>query len=502
MTKMKACKIFLVLTIISDAARSSRTLASEVGQKTRSLRRNRNLIHVDATDPSVSSPQEQFHPQERRKRSNIGFDSSELRLLEETLFEDEIFRFLEVSASLSLSMSMSMAIPVPTPPTPPTPTPPTMTTPAPTVAAALVGESDPPVESVIVLPETEPPQTDPPATDAPETSFSIAPETVSPTSPPPTGVPATPGPTPAATTPVPANIQARSPRDLLIEEKCGVTELERSRDILTLLMTVSEGIMLVSPDTSQYQARMWIDEVDEGIICADNVERLVQRYRASLFYYQMNGPLWSNCRAMADSDGSDDCLTVAEEGTFGEDLTVRRVLEGSAQRKLNNRIRRRLQGQEVTVPGVRFLDASHECEWFGLSCGSAFDSKYSSRAGGDGYYPIIEISLPDNGLAGELFDELYGFTNLVGLYLDGNRRITGRISPMLGDLEYLEYLDLDENSLSGELPAVIYTMSNLIAIDLNDNNMVGELTDDIANLSNLSVLQLENNAFSGLVPLD
>jgi hypothetical protein len=262
-------------------------------------------------------------------------------------------------------------------------------------------------------------------------------------------------------------------------------------------MGVSEGIDVVSPDTPFYKARAFVDEIDDAIICASAQDRIEQRYRVALLYYQMNGPQWRNCRAGADAEEDDDCFEVNDD----TGNPVRLLMEGSAAR------RRRLQnvtGEEEQVPDVRWLAAAHECGWFGLDCGPAYDEALAEGVdvnNNDVFLPILNIRLLSNNLAGDLFDELFGFSELEGLYLGGNGRISGSLTSSLGQLTKLQFLDMDENAITGALPAVIYTMTTLKAIDLNDNDFVGEISNDIGNLLDLGVFQIENNGFSGQVPI-
>ena len=72
-----------------------------------------------------------------------------------------------------------------------------------------------------------------------------------------------------------------------ILDKCGVTEIERSRDILSILLTVSDATMLIDRLSSRFAARMWLDEVDEALICPDDRDWIVQRYLAALVYFQL-----------------------------------------------------------------------------------------------------------------------------------------------------------------------------------------------------------------------
>jgi hypothetical protein len=84
---------------------------------------------------------------------------------------------------------------------------------------------------------------------------------------------------------------------MLIQAKCGISSLERSRDILVELLKVAKAPSLVDPATSQYAARDWIDNIDPAIICPENWERVHQRYRLALLYYEMSGGEWMLCES-------------------------------------------------------------------------------------------------------------------------------------------------------------------------------------------------------------
>ena len=275
-----------------------------------------------------------------------------------------------------------------------------------------------------------------------------------------------------------------TPRALLVKEKCGITELERSRDILSILYTISLPVDLVTPDSPQYKARDWIDHVDDAIVCANKGDRISQRYIAALLYYQLGGDDWFNCRAQIDSDFNDLCLEDARRARKLEhNITEGDLLDNSVERA-----------------GVRFLDELNECEWFGFSCGLEYDPVAGNDD--DAYFPIQGIDLSDNNLAGNLFNELFNLMDLEFIKMDGNRRISGSIPEVVGNLTKLRELDLDDNALTGVLPDALYSMTQLQAIDLNDNQLHGELSEEIGNLENLGVLQLDNNLFEGPVPVD
>jgi hypothetical protein len=242
--------------------------------------------------------------------------------------------------------------------------------------------------------------------------------------------PPTPSPTPSSTL---------AERDALILEKCEQTALERSRDILSILSFISEPDSLLIVGTPQFQARAWIGNTDSAIICAEESDRIAQRYRAAVIYFALGGDNWST--------------------------------------------------------STMWLEVSNECEWFGLEC------EGYTQGDSDSYVPITSVVLDENNLVGELPSEIYGLAEVERLLMEKNQ-ISGTISVDISNLGKLTELDLDTNELVGTLPLSLYDMPQLNKIDLNSNRLEGTLSNAVGSLSNLQVLQLEDNNFTGDVPAD
>ena len=275
------------------------------------------------------------------------------------------------------------------------------------------------------IPTAEPPTQNPANPPAPEADPTTSPTipTAEPATQNPASQPVEPpeaNPTTSPATTSPSEPPTKEDREMLIEAKCGITALERSRDILVELLKVSRAPGLVDPATSQYAARDWIDNIDPAIICPENFERIHQRYRLALLYYEMGGSEWTLC----ESDGRPG----RPRNKYG---------------KIGN-------GVAATCSGVPFLDKKNECEWYGLSCGDSYSDVEAESP--DRYFPVEVIDLRSSNLTGELFDELYGFQGLEKLLLNGNRGITGTLSEDIGDLASLQILELQSNTLSGIVP--------------------------------------------------
>jgi len=132
-------------------------------------------------------------------------------------------------------------------------------------------------------------------------------------------------PTPTSESPTsepPAEPPTREDRDLEIQLKCGVTALERSRDILTELLMVSDPLTLVDPNTPQFQARIWLDDIDEAIICPENNRRVHQRYRLALLYFQMGGGDWTVCNAVEEDEDNPAASKIISSSSFSDAIAA------------------------------------------------------------------------------------------------------------------------------------------------------------------------------------
>ncbi|KAJ4827614.1 hypothetical protein Tsubulata_032476 [Turnera subulata] len=115
-------------------------------------------------------------------------------------------------------------------------------------------------------------------------------------------------------------------------------------------------------------------------------------------------------------------------------------------------------------------------------------------------------------------------TSLVELSIRKNN-LQGNLPENVGDLEFLQVLDLSHNQLSGpilsvlfdhpslqqltlsynnftflQVPGTIGSTSKLIALDLSNNDLQGILPGFFGLMPKLSALSLEHNKFTGMIP--
>ncbi|MEP2278074.1 T9SS type B sorting domain-containing protein [Maribacter sp.] len=86
------------------------------------------------------------------------------------------------------------------------------------------------------------------------------------------------------------------------------------------------------------------------------------------------------------------------------------------------------------------------------------------------------------------------------LTFEGNN-LTGTIPDEIGDLTFLNTINLAAENLSGNLPDSFFNLSDLVFINLRSNNLSGEIPDQISQLVNLNTLQLYDNNFEGEIPV-
>ena len=114
---------------------------------------------------------------------------------------------------------------------------------------------------------------------------------------------------------------------------------------------------------------------------------------------------------------------------------------------------------------------------------------------------LNRIVLYDYPLTGKLPEGLFSLSNLQTLSITRTQYMDkSALSPSIGNLKNLTYLQLDDINLSGTLPAEIGKLSNLTWLSLNDNDFTGTVPPSYAGLVNLESFILSNNRLSGNLP--
>lgn len=226
-------------------------------------------------------------------------------------------------------------------------------------------------------------------------------------------------------------------------------------------ISLDGGAALKNNSSPQYAAYDWL--ANNANLDSYDEQRLRQRYALAVYYYSTNGSQWTR------SD--------------------------------------------------RWLSDAHECDWY---------SKASSGVCGPlRNYERLEIYY--NNASGTIPPELAILSNsLDALNLQGGPQkfLTGTIPPELGQLtkikEFripdnhlegsipsqgvdqwirLEWFDVSNNMLNGNIPREIAVWSNVAIIDVSTNRLQGPLPTEIQVLTNLALLQMANNRLTGALTI-
>ncbi|XP_031248861.1 receptor-like protein 34 [Pistacia vera] len=136
---------------------------------------------------------------------------------------------------------------------------------------------------------------------------------------------------------------------------------------------------------------------------------------------------------------------------------------------------------------------------------------------------LISLRLDDCSLQGEFPNDIFHLPFLQELRLSGNEDLFGRLpksnwsSPLkfldlslthfsgilydtIGNLIYLNELDLSRCQFIGSLPTSLWNLTGITFLNLGSNNFSGQVSGLLSNLGQLNHLDLSMNRFSGEFP--
>jgi Leucine-rich repeat (LRR) protein len=128
----------------------------------------------------------------------------------------------------------------------------------------------------------------------------------------------------------------------------------------------------------------------------------------------------------------------------------------------------------------------HFCHWFGVTC--------SHR-----HQRVTVLNLQSSKLTGIISPHIGNLSFLKELYMQNNT-FSGTIPPEIGKLNRLQYLWLNNNSIEGRIPTNISSCLNLLDLDLGHNMLVGHIPSGFSLLLHLQYLDFGNNNYSSTIP--
>lgn len=192
--------------------------------------------------------------------------------------------------------------------------------------------------------------------------------------------------------------------------------------------------------------------------------------------------------------GNAGCLTVPDNNTDMLSLL-------GFKRVITNDPRKALSSWNSSIP---------HCQWEGVRCSFTHPGRVTVLKLGElslsgpispslGNLMFLEIlNLSTNSFTGELppFNRL---SRLQKLVLEDNS-LHGIIPNSITNCSRLKYIALDRNFLLGEIPPNIRLLSNVLLLDLSANNLTGTIPPSLKNISMLEAISLANNDLTGTIP--
>ncbi|EOY13283.1 Leucine-rich repeat protein kinase family protein, putative [Theobroma cacao] len=154
--------------------------------------------------------------------------------------------------------------------------------------------------------------------------------------------------------------------------------------------------------------------------------------------------------------------------------------------------------------------ATSICNWVGVTCGSRHHRVTSLNLFGMNLFGTIPpdmgnlsfvafLDIGNNSFHGSLPIALANLRRLKHLILRYNN-FNGEIPSWFGSFPKLQNLSLDGNNFVGAIPTSLCSLSKLQVLSLQNNNLQGHIPVEIGNLSSLRFLDLSSNQLSGSIP--
>ncbi|XP_024022681.1 LRR receptor-like serine/threonine-protein kinase ERECTA [Morus notabilis] len=130
--------------------------------------------------------------------------------------------------------------------------------------------------------------------------------------------------------------------------------------------------------------------------------------------------------------------------------------------------------------------SSDYCGWRGVTCDNVT-------------FSVVSLNLSGLNLEGEISPAIGNLKSLQYIDFRGNR-LSGQIPDEIGDCSSLTNLDLSFNEICGDIPFSISKLKELEFLVLKNNRLIGPIPSTLSQIPNLKVLDLAQNNLSGEIP--
>ncbi|CAM8955354.1 unnamed protein product [Rhodiola kirilowii] len=143
-------------------------------------------------------------------------------------------------------------------------------------------------------------------------------------------------------------------------------------------------------------------------------------------------------------------------------------------------------GNDIPLPLSSWNASLHFCQWPGVTCGRR-------------HQRVTALDLAEQHLTGTLSPHIGNLTFLRFLNLS-NCNIKGVVPEEIGQLSRLREFNMLSNALRGSIPLHLTNCSELRIIDLGQNHLTGTIPSQLGSMSELEILSMYRNNLTGDIP--
>ncbi|CAM8955340.1 unnamed protein product [Rhodiola kirilowii] len=165
---------------------------------------------------------------------------------------------------------------------------------------------------------------------------------------------------------------------------------------------------------------------------------------------------------------------------------------------------------DIPLPLSSWNASLHFCQWPGITCGRRHQRVIALYLVGLGLTGTLSphignltflrfLNLSDCNIKGVVPEEIGQLSRLRVFSMPSNA-LRGSIPLHLTNCSRLRIINLRQNHLTGTIPSQLGSMSELEILSMYRNNLTGDIPSTLGNISSLTILQLGDNRLLGSIP--
>ncbi|GMJ10174.1 phytosylfokine-alpha receptor 2 [Hibiscus trionum] len=113
---------------------------------------------------------------------------------------------------------------------------------------------------------------------------------------------------------------------------------------------------------------------------------------------------------------------------------------------------------------------------------------------------VVVFNLSNNSFTGQVSSQICSYSKRIQVLDFSMNHLVGSLEGLRNCSVFLHQLHLDYNSMSGDIPDFLYSMTSLERFSITGNNFSGQLSTKLSKLTRLKHLAISANHFSGRIP--